>query len=51
MPFGSLLGGVLAHFDLRLPMYVGGILATVIATLSMSFFLKIAESSRSESAA
>ena len=49
MPIGSLLGGVLANFDLRLPMYVGGVIATVIATLSMSFFLKIAESSRSES--
>lgn len=50
MPIGSLLGGVLANFDLRLPMYVGGVLATVIATLSMSFFLKVAESSRAESA-
>ena len=49
MPFGSLLGGVLANFDLRLPMYVGGVLATVIATLSISFFLKITENSRSES--
>jgi MFS family permease len=49
MPIGSLLGGVLANFDLRLPLYVGGVVSTAIAILSMSFLLKIAESSRSES--
>lgn len=50
MPIGSLLGGVLANFDLRLPLYVGGVVSTAIAILSMSFLLNIAESSRSESA-
>ena len=43
MPIGSLLGGVLAHFNLRLPMYVGGVIATLIAGLSVKFLLKIGE--------
>ena len=43
MPFGSLIGGVLAHYSLRLPMYVGGVIATVIAGLSVKFLLKIGD--------
>ena len=43
MPFGSLIGGVLAHYSLRLPMYVGGVVATVIAGLSVKFLLKIGD--------
>jgi len=50
MPIGSLLGGVLAHFSLRLPMYVGGVIATLIAIVSISFLLNIEKNSRSESA-
>jgi MFS family permease len=46
MPIGSLLGGVLAHFSLRLPMYVGGVIATVIACASIGFLLNIAESAK-----
>jgi MFS family permease len=42
MPIGSLLGGVLAHFSLRLPMYVGGVIASVIAISSIKFFMSIA---------
>jgi hypothetical protein len=42
MPIGSVLGGVLAHFSLRLPMYVGGIIASVIAISSIQFFMGIA---------
>ena len=49
MPIGSLLGGVLAKFSLRLPMYVGGALATVIAIFSINFLLHLGENSRSES--
>ena len=41
MPFGSLIGGVLAHHSLRLPMYVGGAIATLIAGLSIRFLLSI----------
>jgi hypothetical protein len=44
MPIGSLIGGVLAHFSLRLPMYVGGVIASVIALSSVSFFMSIAKS-------
>ncbi len=50
MPLGSLLGGVLANFSLRLPLYVGGALACVISIASIGFLLNIEKSSRSESA-
>lgn len=46
MPIGSLLGGVLAHYNLRLPMYVGGVIATTLAILSIGFLLKIAETAK-----
>jgi MFS family permease len=42
MPIGSVLGGVLAHYSLRLPMYVGGVIASVIAIGSITFFMSIA---------
>jgi hypothetical protein len=42
MPIGSVLGGVLAQYSLRLPMYVGGIIASVIAISSIKFFMGIA---------
>lgn len=45
MPFGSLLGGVLAHYGLRLPLLVGGVAATLISILSLRFFLNIEDSS------
>jgi MFS family permease len=44
MPIGSLIGGVLAHYSLRLPMYAGGVIATVIAMSSIKFFLSLAKS-------
>lgn len=44
MPIGSVLGGVLAHYSLRLPMYVGGVIASVIAIGSIKFFMGIAKS-------
>jgi MFS family permease len=44
MPIGSLMGGVLAHFSLRLPMFVGGVIATIIAFFSIKFFMSIAKS-------
>jgi MFS family permease len=46
MPIGSLLGGVLAHYSLRLPMYVGGAVATTIAFLSLGFLINIAETAK-----
>jgi MFS family permease len=50
MPLGSLLGGVLANFSLRLPLYVGGALACVVSVASIGFLLNIEMNSRSESA-
>jgi MFS family permease len=44
MPIGSLIGGVLAHFSLRLPMYVGGVIASVIALSSITFLMSVAKS-------
>jgi MFS family permease len=41
MPFGSLLGGVVAKGGLRLPFYLGGTLCTVIALSSLRFFLTV----------
>ncbi len=46
MPIGSLMGGVLAHYSLRLPMYVGGAIATTLAFLSIGFLLNIAETAK-----
>jgi MFS family permease len=42
MPIGSVLGGVLAQYGLRIPLYVGGFIATTIALLSIRFFMGIA---------
>jgi len=46
MPIGSLLGGVLAHYGLRLPMHVGGAIATTIALLSIKFLLNVYETAK-----
>ena len=51
MPIGSLIGGVLAHYNLRLPMYVGGVIASVIALSSIKFFLSVASTASSAEAA
>jgi MFS family permease len=42
MPIGSLIGGVLASIDLRLPFLVGGIIATVTASISWRFLRSLA---------
>jgi MFS family permease len=48
MPIGSLIGGVLAHFSLRLPMLIGGFLASALAFASIGFFVRLsAETVRS----
>ena len=41
MPIGSLIGGVLAHFSLRLPMLIGGFLASALAFASIGFFMRL----------
>ena len=45
MPIGSVIGGVLAHFNLRLPMYVGGLIATIVSLLSIQFFMSLSKQS------
>jgi MFS family permease len=41
MPIGSLLGGLLASIDLRLPFYVGGIVCSIIAVLGFRFIVNL----------
>jgi hypothetical protein len=48
MPFGSLLGGLIAKGGLRLPLLIGGAIATVIALLSLRFLLHVGESATKE---
>ena len=48
MPFGSLLGGFIAKGGLRLPLLIGGAIATVIALLSLKFLLHVGESTAKE---
>jgi MFS family permease len=49
LPVGSLIGGVLAHFSLRLPMLIGGFLASALAFASIGFFMRLsAETVRSQ---
>jgi MFS family permease len=45
MPIGSLLGGVLAHYGLRLPLFIGGGAATIISLLALRFFLTLERNS------
>jgi Na+/melibiose symporter-like transporter len=45
MPIGSVIGGVLAHFNLRLPMYVGGLIASIVSLLSIQFFMSLSKQS------
>lgn len=41
MPIGSVLGGVLAQYGLRIPLYVGGFIATTVALFSVRFFMAL----------
>ncbi len=50
MPFGSLLGGLIAKGGLRLPLLVGGASATIIAMLSLKFLLYVGGNTVIESA-
>ena len=49
MPFGSLLGGFIAKGGLRLPLFVGGTIATLIALLSLNFLQHVGDMAASES--
>ncbi|NCW72519.1 MAG: MFS transporter [Actinobacteria bacterium] len=48
MPFGSLLGGFIAKGGLRLPLLIGGTIATVIALFSLRFLLHVGQSPAKE---
>mgnify|MGYP006162828123 FL=1 len=48
MPFGSLLGGFIAKGGLRLPLLIGGAIATVIAIFSLKFLLHVGEGTAKE---
>jgi MFS family permease len=43
MPIGSVLGGFIAKAGLRVPLIVGGTIATVISLLSLGFLLHVAD--------
>ena len=44
MPIGSVLGGLIAQGGLRVPLFVGGTIATAISLHAMKFFLHFGES-------
>ena len=48
MPFGPLMGGFLANAGLRTPLIVGGLVATIISSSSLKFFLSISDNSESQ---
>jgi len=48
MPFGSLLGGFVARGGLRLPLFVGGAIATLIAIFSLNFLLHVEDQTARE---
>jgi hypothetical protein len=41
MPIGALLGGVIAHNGLRLPLIVGGIATTLISLSAFTFVYRL----------
>jgi hypothetical protein len=41
MPIGSLLGGFIASFGLRMPYFIAGGVALLIAVLSVRFVIKL----------
>ncbi len=48
MPIGSLIGGVLAQIGLRIPIYIGGAVATLIAFSAIKFLLRIGDLAESK---
>ena len=47
MPFGSLLGGFIAKGGLRLPLIIGGVIATLVSLYSIKFLWNAGQSSES----
>lgn len=47
MPFGSLLGGYVSTFGLRIPIFIGGVIGTTIAFFNLKFLVRLTEFSAS----
>ena len=47
MPFGSLLGGYVSTFGLRIPIFIGGVIGTTIAIFNLKFLVRLTEFSAS----
>ena len=43
MPFGSLLGGWVSTFGLRIPIFIGAVLATLISALNLKFLIRLVD--------
>jgi len=41
MPFGSLLGGYISTFGLRIPIFIGALVGTVISLFNLKFLLRL----------
>jgi len=48
MPIGAYIGGLISKADLRLPFYVGGGFAVVVAAVSFTFILRLGNASVTE---
>ena len=43
MPFGSLLGGYVSTFGLRIPIFIGGLMGTLISIFNLGFLNRLTE--------
>lgn len=43
MPFGSLLGGYISTFGLRIPIFIGGLMGTLISIFNVGFLTRLTE--------
>ena len=43
MPFGSLLGGYVSTFGLRIPIFIGGLVGALIAAFNLNFLKRLTE--------
>jgi MFS family permease len=41
MPFGSLLGGYVSTFGLRIPIFIGALVGTVISLFNLKFLIRL----------
>ena len=43
MPFGSLLGGYVSTFGLRIPIFIGAVIASLITLFNLKFLVRLVE--------